>query len=130
MRTMACDEVHGVIVVVHGKQQPADEEWNAFVDLCAKHLNGRCLVDADAGPTPAQRSKLNERTKAGPLQTAVCSDSSIVRGLVTAFSWFNPKIKAFSKTDIDGALRHLDVPTTASGTVLTQLKKMRASLSG
>jgi hypothetical protein len=129
MSTMACDELFGVVLCVHGELSPSDEEWDTFVDLCEKHLNGRCLVWADGGPRPAQRSKLNERTKKGPLRTAVCSDSQVVRGLVTAFSWFNNKIKAFSKNDLEGALRHLDVPVTTADAVLTRLKKMRASLS-
>jgi hypothetical protein len=128
---MACDELMGIVLCVHGTLEPTDNEWNTFVSVCEKHLNGRCLVWTEkVGPKPAQRSKLNERTKAGPLRTAVCSDAAFVRGVVTAISWFNDKIKAFPQNDLVGALRHLDVPATAADTFLTQLKKMRASLSG
>lgn len=131
MPTMAHEELFGILLCVHGGLEPSNVEWDKFVDACAQHPDGRCLVwTEDAGPTAKQRSKLAERTKKGPLKTAVCSDATIARGIVTAVSWFNSKIKAYSKDDLEVALQYLEVPKASAAAILTHLKKMRASLSG
>jgi hypothetical protein len=130
MPTMAHDELFGILLCVHADKAPEDAEWDRFVDACAKHPNGRCLVWTEqAGPTPKQRNRLAERTKNAPLKTAVCLDSTIARGIVTAVSWFNSKIQAFSKSELEAALKYLEVPSTTAQPILTHLKKMRSSLS-
>lgn len=129
MPTMDYRAMNGVVLCVHKDAPPTDAEWDGFVELCAKHLNGRGIVWTNkGGPSPKQRTQLNERIKGGPLRTAVCSGATIVRGVVTAFSWFNPLIKAFAKTEFDAAIEHVGIPAALGPPLLAQLMKMEASL--
>jgi hypothetical protein len=77
------------IAVLHGGA-PTDEEWDRWVGLGVQR-NGRdqrVLVEArGGGPTPKQRRAILGANKADA-RIAIITESTFVRGIVTAFSWF------------------------------------------
>lgn len=61
------------------------------------------------------------------LPIAVLTDSAVVRGIVTVGSWFfGNMMKGFPTTDLDGALRHLDVHDAVErGGILSILERCK-----
>jgi hypothetical protein len=72
----------------------------------------RILVKTDnAGPNSVQRNQLNQlaASKRTTLRVAVLSTSTLVRGIVTAFSWMGSlQIRGFGDADVAGALAYLE----------------------
>ncbi len=96
-----------VIVMGHNKKSLDNEEWmQNYIEHVAKLYYGRVdpkvsnLVFAEgSGPNTKQRALGNTAVADGKpykLNVAVVTDSFMVRGVVTALSWFNPLIKAYS----------------------------------
>jgi hypothetical protein len=52
----------------------------------------------------------------------------MVRGIVTAISWFNPGIKAFSTLQIPAALKYLDFPDDQHGPILAEIARLKQKL--
>ncbi|MCC6555370.1 MAG: hypothetical protein IT372_20610 [Polyangiaceae bacterium] len=120
-------------MVVHSSVTPSDEEWNAFVTTitAVARSDNRVsnLVFTDGGaPTAAQRSKVNALVQNQPRLTAVIADSALVRGVVTAFNWFNPAIKVFSPSQSDQAFRHLNLSPPEVKEVLAIVGKLKTEL--
>jgi hypothetical protein len=59
---------------------------------------------------------------------AVLSDSTKIRGMVVAMSWFNREIRAFHPTALREALTHLGVPTSRAELIEHEKEKLRLSL--
>jgi hypothetical protein len=136
---MAFGKVDKYVVVVHGKQAPTDEEWNAYMDFNARHfLPGqemRLLVVTDGGaPTASQRMVLNERLSAHRREdpksflTAIITASTLVRGVATAISWFHPVVRAFSDTNLGDAFQYLGVPSNYHDEIRRTIKGLKAEL--
>jgi hypothetical protein len=107
------DDEGAIVIVVENAISPTVEEWNAY---CAKveatlhrtKPRGIALTDG-GGPNAAQRNQINELLAGREAPSAVVTDSLMVRGIVTALSWFNKQTAAFSPLAITKALRHVDV---------------------
>jgi hypothetical protein len=103
-----------LFVVVHRARPPTDAEWTDYLDSW-KPLDMsamRTLVFTDGGgPNPAQRKAANAALAGKSSLTAVVSSSALVRGIVTALGWFNPKIKAFGPEDAEHAFAYLGIRT-------------------
>jgi hypothetical protein len=107
-----------LFLFLHGGQPPLDHEWQASIDAyqaCEEEHGDisrvRILVVTDGGaPSSRQRGKLNDFLKGRILPISVISDSALVRGVVTAFSWFNPKIRSFPPRLAWQACEHVNVP--------------------
>jgi hypothetical protein len=70
----------------------------------------RGLSFSDGGaPNSTQRRLMNDTLGGKSPLSAVVTNSAMARGVVTAMGWFNPNIKAFSPTELDEALRFLNV---------------------
>ncbi len=101
-----------VMLVAHTAKPPNEEEWNAYVGAVQVHdiEKLRSLVFTDGGaPNTAQRGQLNDALKGKTSIGAVVSPSALVRGVVTALRWFNPKIKAFAPDQVDAAFAYLAI---------------------
>src|SRR5690348_4154985 len=97
----------GNIVILIQQDTPTDEEWKRYTDslrakkeLIKDMSKMKAIAVTEGGSlTPTQRREVNEIVgKEGGL-AVVFSDSAIMRTMVTALSWFNPLIKAFSPHD-------------------------------
>jgi hypothetical protein len=87
------------------------------------------VVTRGGAPTAAQRKELNEVLKGRVFPAAVVSDNIMVRGVVTAMSWFNSAIKVFSLSAIDDAMRYVGVPETHFVIVRSELVKLQAAVA-
>ena len=115
------------VAVLHGGQ-PTDEEWSRWVGLGVQRngLEQRVLVESrGGGPTPKQRREIVSANKADA-RIAIMTDSTFVRGIVTAFSWFDIKLRAFPLNGHDVAVKFLDLTAEETATVLEMLPRIRA----
>lgn len=120
------DDVH---IAVHGQSNPDPIDWEAYLRAVRKVLerypNVKGIVYTYGGnPSSAQRSELNKISEGLLPRVSVMVESRVARGAVTALSWFNPSIKAFSLEQIDEALEHLEI----SGVKARQAKEALAQL--
>ena len=122
-----------VIVLVHTKDSPTDEEWKAYCDDARKwrtQVRGILVLSEGGGPNSVQRGEL-EAALDHPeynAKTAVVTLSRVARGIVTALSWFTPKIKAFSTLQIPAALEYLEVPPRSHDSIGVTIKALRNDL--
>lgn len=131
MGAMAFREIGPVSVEVHGTQAPTEEEWNAFRRAARKATLHGCtkvlVVSAGWGPDSRQRAQAREIVGDIAVTVAVVTDSPVVRGIVTAFSWFHPRISAFALdrgAGIPAALRYLDVGDAMADRILREVHAM------
>jgi hypothetical protein len=132
MKTMAFNVVGGILVVVHGNETPADSEWQQYVTFIDKQGSTLLpqLVDgtSSGGPSAKQRRELTAMLNGRKVPVAVLTDSTITLGIVTAVSWFNDKLKAFSPRDGRAAFTYLGVPQALWPQVEAEQAKMRKEL--
>jgi len=133
MQTIAYELVGNCFVLVVGRNNPADLEWDKYLSFVQGHLKPgsspvTLVSSSGGGPTPAQRERLNKMTKTvgveKTLKVAVLTESAIVRGIATALSWFVSGYKAFPPDEIGDALDFLGV----SGTTAAQVKLLVPNL--
>jgi hypothetical protein len=110
------------VLALHGEASPDAREWAAyikdFVDIgdrwgwYPKLVGGLAITDG-GGPNTLQRADVNRVTKANPqIRGAAVTNSVMVRGIVTALSWMNSNVRAFSPDRLDAALVHLELPVS------------------
>jgi hypothetical protein len=118
----------GLHICVHSRGAPSEQEWDVyFGDLVTRDPERlRTLVFTDGGALSAvQRKQVNDFLQGRTSRAAVLTKSPIVRGVVSALSWFNPKIKTFSPGNMDDAMRHLGIPASDFPQVRGELKILR-----
>ncbi len=133
-RNLAYRAIGSLLVVVHSQGEASDPEWDQYMQHVSalRHRSGdsfQMLVYALGGaPTASQRSRLTTALGRRPVPLAVLSTSSLVRGVVTALSWFNPGIRSFLPTQLGDALRFLPAPVEPQ-TVLATVMALCADLN-
>lgn len=121
-------------VLVHGRENPSEAEWNAYIDalagLIAKVGDISVLVVTDGGgPNSVQRTDMNDRIRGGnDMRGAVVTESRVARGIVTALSWFNAGVKAFPPVRLRDALRHLGLDEAEQAEALAAVRRLRDEL--
>jgi hypothetical protein len=135
-KSMVFRETGKLLVLVHGTRPPAKDEWDAFLDLCRKKLGegitGVLVVTAGGAPDAKQRKEVHDLLHGRTLAIAVVSDAALVRGVVSAFGWFNPAIHgfAFNKgAGLNDALRYLHVEGFVAAGVLLEVKAMQREVA-
>lgn len=107
-----------IVVMAHNKNPLSNEEWEENYLAHIRELKRTARIDDSAnlvfaegqGPTSKQRSVGNQifgKNEHYQFRVAVVTGSTLVRGAVTALSWFNPLIKAYSAEDYRGAFQHV-----------------------
>jgi hypothetical protein len=123
-----------VFLYLHRHEPPRETEWSsALATLRAwDERNGgdvskmRILVITDGGsPDVSQRAAFNTWLSKRHVPTAVMLASMLARGVVTAFSWFNPYIASFSLEQPRLALQHLGLEESACEGVWEEFERMR-----
>jgi sugar (pentulose or hexulose) kinase len=126
-----------VIVSVNGRTDPTDAEWDAYMEAITQtlaHHKGDLTrirgisISAGGGPASAQRAKVNQLLSGRTVRVAIITASSVGRGIVTALSWFNPMIRAFSPARLSDAIRYLELPQNTQDALRAQLKSIAVAL--
>lgn len=137
MKTMGYDVIGELLITVHTTAPPIEAEWKPYVAALAElvqntkdHSKIRNIVFTDGGaPDSLQRKVVNDiAASRPPVPTAVVSGSTMVRSVVTALAWFNPKIKAFSPRQIDEAYRYLGFSPSQVEVFRPRLEKLQAQI--
>jgi hypothetical protein len=121
----------GLMLVVHTSSAPSEIEWAPYFRELVKHdpKNLRSLAFTDGGaPGGAQRKQLNDFLQGQASPAAVVTSSSMVRGVVTALSWFNSQMRAFAPHELDAALRYLGVGMGEMNVVHREIQLLRQKL--
>lgn len=104
--------VQRIWVGVHGAQNPSDEEWSRHCAHIARvrHENRGVLVYTQGGgPSSKQRQQMRTALHDTPAPpTAILTDSTFVRGLITSLNWFlGNQVTAFEPAELERALGYL-----------------------
>src|SRR5580700_663486 len=133
MKNMAFKVIDRLFLVVFGASNPTDDEWVDYLDVTRQHGIDRTtqLIFTDGGgPTSTQRKYLNDLLAGRTVPVAVISASATIRGVVTALSWFNRRIKAFPPSGLADALAYLEIPATRAELIAREMNKLRLTLGG
>lgn len=99
-----------VVLVVHTSRSPSEAEWEAMMvllrEVSPRELRILAITDGGA-PNVNMRHALNDYSRGAEPVIAVVSNSLPVRGVATAISWFNKRIKVFDPAQIDRAFDHV-----------------------
>jgi hypothetical protein len=120
-----------VFVAVWGRSNVSDAEFPQVLDVFRRldFDSVRMLVVTEGGgPTPIQRKSMNNVLDGKELLTAVVTDDIVIRGTVTALSWFNKKIRSFPAASLDDALEYLDVPDAQIELVVREVDVLRSQI--
>jgi hypothetical protein len=131
--TMRWGVIHGILVVVHGEEQPRDAEWEAYMKGFDRRgaIRGGLAVTDGPGPNGRQRelvARLPRQFLEMPF--AVITTSLVVRGIVTALGWGGTNILAFSPGRADSAFAYLKVAPAHRLDILRQIAADKARLAG
>ena len=131
-KNLVFKQIANVLIAAHSSNDPSDEEWEAFkrfsMELPAE-VDRYVIATDGGGPSAKQRAAVNEVVKwrAQP-RVVIISSSTLVRGPVSALSWFNPRIRAFAPPEFHEAMKYLELTPTQSGQVGVELRKLQAEL--
>lgn len=131
MKNMAFKVIDRLFIVVYGTHDPTDEEWVSYLKDVERHGIDRTMqliATEGGGPTSTQRRYLNDLLAGRSVPVAVMSGSTAIRGMVTALSWFNRKIRAFPPTGLADALAYLEIPLSRIELIEREMGKLRTSL--
>jgi len=121
----------GLMLLVHTSRPPNDAEWGAYyaelVKQDPRRLKSLAFTDGGA-PNGAQRKQVNDFLAGQSSRACVVTASAMVRGVVSALSWFNAQMKAFSPQDVDAALRYLGVLEDEMASVRVEIQLLRVKL--
>lgn len=131
--TMMYTVIKSVAVMLHTKDNPSDAEWDEIMARIDRdHGRYRCalIITEGGGPNTMQRGQMTDTFDAKGFKgkVAVVTVNRIARGIVTALSWFNPNVKAFSTVQVNAALEYLEVPAADQDIVRAEIKRIRVQL--
>ena len=124
-----------VAVMVAGRENPSDVEWDRYIDFLEEMRtpgpSSRTLaVSAGGAPSSTQRVRLEQRIgemrKGSKL--AVVTGSTFARGVLNGWALVRPGYRAFSPDKIDEAIRFLDVPPASISEVEGLVSQLQAEL--
>src|SRR5689334_16636186 len=99
MKNMAFATIGNVIVALHNDSPPTADEWSQYTKAVKSMdvTKVRPIAFSDGGgPDFKQRKQLNEVLGGHAGRAALVTSSALARSVVTALSWFNPLVKAFT----------------------------------
>lgn len=132
-KTAAYTIYRRLFLVMHTKDNPTDEEWAEYVDFTVKnlaHFTSTMIITEGGAPNAMQRGSMNDllEAKGFKQKVAVVTVSRLARGIVTALSWFNPNVRAFSTVQVPAALTYLDIPAADHEGILNEVRALRQKL--
>lgn len=131
-KRMAFRVVDRVLVLVHAAEDPGDDEWMEYVQEIKRQgsvLLPQIVLTDGGRPNSTQRKLLTDVLAGRGMKVAVLSASTLVRGVVTAISWFNRDIRSFEPHALGHALEYLGVPTSQDATIQAALTALRGRVA-
>jgi hypothetical protein len=129
MATWARDRLYLAVLVGQG---PTDDEWNRWIALGGLRagLDKRVLVEArGGGPSAKQRKEIIATDQAIDVRIAIMTESTFVRGIVTALTWFGISLRAFPLHSHELAAKYLELSADELQIALEVLPRLRAEAS-
>ncbi|HET8934981.1 MAG TPA: hypothetical protein VFN67_16145 [Polyangiales bacterium] len=127
------DESAALILALHTGLAPSDAEWDRYCSWISgllPHPNGACVVLTDGGaPSTGQRERLRKQLGTEARWTAVITDKPMVRGVVTAIRWINPKVCAFTPWEFPEAFKFIGVRGGQIPSICVALRALDAEMS-
>lgn len=134
-KTLCVEWVDGVMLIIHGKEDPTAKEWSAYCDYAGATRRAaggtmRTLVmtSSDVGPNAGQRAEYKKKVAGANNRVAVLSGGNVTRAIITVMSWFNPDMKAFGAADHAQALEYLGVRSAPN--LRATIQRLEAHLEG
>jgi hypothetical protein len=127
------------VIWLCNSSQPSDKEWYPYVQeirraVATCEANNdflRFLVVTDGGgPNATQRSLSTENGLVKNTRTAVVTGSLFARGIATAYSWYDVRMKAFSPTDVRRAFTFLDIGSAVVTPLWTEALRLVHDIDG
>ena len=119
-------------VALHTSTTPSAAEWGAWMDslqaVAPTRLRVLAVTDG-GGPNTLQRGAFVKYLAGAKTRIAVMSDALMVRGIITALSWFTSGIRQFSPDRFAEAVAHLDLTQQQCDAVREHLPVLAESLS-
>jgi hypothetical protein len=119
-----------MLVVVHDATHPSDSDWQIYLDAIRANRDvivAQLIVTDGGSPNASQRRASLEFARDRPVPvTAVISGSVLVRGVVSALSWFmKDRIRAFARDEFDEACEFVGASRNAArvSEVVDRLRK-------
>jgi hypothetical protein len=134
---MLFERVGDIFVVVHLTEDPTDAEWEHYASAVHEALHGTppltgvLVTTRGAAPNAGQRRSLVEAVGKKPVSTCVCSDSRVVRGVITALHWlYASPTHALPYDDVERGLKMLNVPLALYPAAKQLVARLQSELSG
>jgi hypothetical protein len=125
--------IRNVILCVHPDACPTDQEWEAFLADCrdVRPSDLRVVAFTDGGrPNTVQRTDLHAYCGDAQPLIAVVSANMVVRGAVTAISWFNKRIRLFAPAAANEALSYVGLNPVEASQILSLAHELSAGIDG
>jgi hypothetical protein len=118
-----------VLLGVHHRSPPTDEEWARWIALAIEPSPGgvRTIVESggSSGPNAKQRRALAEALQGVDIRSAILTDSLVVRGIVTAIAWLNVSVRAFATEQQREAADYLELAADECEWAFAELQRLR-----
>jgi hypothetical protein len=109
-----------LLVVVHGPLSPTNLEWQRLLTEALERGNEAerriMVVSYGGGPDVDQRKRLSSIIGSTPALTVIMTNSALGRGITTALTFFNRRMKAVDVNDFEKAFAHLELSTDERAT--------------
>ncbi len=130
---MAHRFVGRLLVLVHTDEDPSSDEWSAFIADCHARMGefrGFLIVTGGGSLDAGQRSDAIDLMKKSGASASVLTSAAVVRGAVTAVSWFGAKVKAFPPSHLHEALAYARVAEEDRNAAYRAVQELAQSLPG
>jgi hypothetical protein len=131
MKNVAFKLIGHYLICAYNALPPSDADGRIALDVFRSLDLDKVKVltfTQGGAPTAKQRKDINDVLNGRQLTTAVVSDAILIRGVVTAFSWFNTKIKAFPSSALEDAFQYLEIPTSRWSVFTEEAAKVQAEV--
>src|ERR1700677_1427776 len=136
-RHMAWSILGDLMLVAHDDGPPSDDEWRTwlheFETAARKGLRANVISSLGGGPTSSQRRELlaalARLDRAPP--ALILTSSALMRGLVTAISWFlsaDRRPTMFGIDEVGRALDSLTIGAEARVAARSEIERLRAAV--
>jgi hypothetical protein len=125
---MAMRTFDRLMLTVHAKTPPTDEEWERWLDMCRTRSGkqSRVLVENySSGPNVMQRKALAEAIRGEDGLCAVMTDSTLERAALTAIAWLGLSLRGFGLGQHKQAAEYLKLTPEELALALEVLPRMR-----
>jgi hypothetical protein len=126
-----------LFVSISGKHDPDPSEWTAYmkevVELGRAHPGKSImvLVVTDGGaPSTVQRAEFFTALGDIKVRAAVLSASTLVRGMVTVFNWFNLQSKVFAPKDVLASFDFVEIAQPSRASIWLTVEALAKQLGG